>query len=154
MIQHLLLRLSIEGDTKMCVTDYCPHSYSYRMILIKISFSYRSFPHLACCTCIYYWTCPHLWYHQESESKWLSSLLFACRKNLISVSSFACWNCPLPQTCLACAYTHCRLVLIGMLFFYSLLNLSASLLPSIERRVGFFIVICSWKSRCPCHPHQ
>ena len=52
MILHLalLLRFSIEGDTKMCVTDYCPHSYSYRIILITISFSCRSFLHLACCT--------------------------------------------------------------------------------------------------------
>ena len=58
---------------------------------------------------------------------------FARRKNLISVSSFACWNCPLPQTCLPCACTHCRLVFNGVLFLYSLLNLSASL-PSIERR--------------------
>ena len=40
MILHLLLRFSIERDTKMCVTDYCPHSYSYRMILHRISFSY------------------------------------------------------------------------------------------------------------------
>ena len=75
------------------------------MILITISFSYHWFPHLGCCSCINCWTCPHLWYHQESESKWLFSLLFARRKNLISVSSFACWYCPLPQTCLACAYT-------------------------------------------------
>ena len=109
VILHLLLRFRIEGDTKMCVTDYCPHSYSYRMILIRISFHFhiaRSFLHLAYCTWINYWTCPHLWYHQESEVKWLFSLLFARRKNLISVSSFACWNCPLPQTCLPCAWAH------------------------------------------------
>ena len=42
MILHLLLRFSIEGDTKMCVTDYCPHSYSYRMILIRTHFIFIS----------------------------------------------------------------------------------------------------------------
>ena len=89
MILHLLLRFLIEGDTKMCVIDYCPNNYRYRMILITISFSCRSL-----------------------------------------VSAF------------------------GMLYLYLLLNLSASLIPSIERQVGLLIVICSWKSRCPCHPHQ
>ena len=142
----------------MCVTDYCPHSYSYRMILIRTHFIFISLARF----CIWH-TVLELTIElvrifdtnkQESESKWLFSLLFARRKNLISVSSFACWNCPLPQTCLACACTHCRLVFNGMLFLYSLLNLSASLLPSIERQVGLFIVVCSWKSRCPCHPHQ
>ena len=43
MILHLLFRFSIEGDTKMCVTDYCPHSYtSYRMILIRTHFIFIS----------------------------------------------------------------------------------------------------------------
>ena len=122
----------------MCVTDYCPHSYSYRMILIRTHFIFISLARF----CIWH-TVLELTIElvrifdtikQESESKWLFSLLFARRKNLISVSSFACWNCPLPQTCLACACRHCRLVFNGMLFLYSLLNLSASLLPSIERR--------------------
>ena len=150
MILHLLFRFSIEGDTKMCVTDYCPHSYSYRMILIRTHFIFISLARF----CIWY-TVLEITIElvrifdtnkQESESKWLFSLLFARRKNLISVSSFACWNCPLPQTCLACACRHCRLVFNGMLFLYSLLNLSASLLPSIERQVALFIVVWSWKT--------
>ena len=120
------------------VTDCCSHSYSYsyKMILITISFSYRSFPHLGCCTsCIHCWTCPHLCYHRLSD-KWLSPLLFAPGKvgvrviinrgtsvlhhcglpleKMVPISSFARWNhCPLPQrTCVACFYVHCWLVYI------------------------------------------
>ena len=52
----------------------------------------------------------------------------------------------MPQTCLACACTHCQLFFIGMLFLYSLLNLSASLLPSIEHQLALIIVFCSWTS--------
>ena len=69
MILHLLFRFSIEGDTKMCVTDYCPHSYSYRMIASHYNFFFMSL-----------------------------------------VSAF------------------------GMLYLYLLLNLSASLIPSRERK--------------------
>ena len=42
LILHLLLRFSTEGDTKMCVTDYCPHSYSYRMIASDFNFFFMS----------------------------------------------------------------------------------------------------------------
>ena len=97
------------------------------MILITISFSYRSFLHLAYCTCIYYFTCPHLCFHQESESKWLSSLLFARRKNLISLSSFACWNCPLPKTCLAWREPLAvALLMVSKMRTISILNTSAA----------------------------
>ena len=50
MILHLLLRFSIEGDTKMCLTDYCPHRYSYRMILIRTHFIFISLARF----CIWY----------------------------------------------------------------------------------------------------
>ncbi len=89
----------------------------------------------------------------EGQMFFVIFIVVCCRKDWMSISSFACWNCPLPQTCFSCAYRHCRLVFIGMLFLYSLMILSASLLPSIERQVALFIVVCSRKSRCPCH-HQ
>ena len=163
----------------MCVTDCCPHSYSYRMILITISFSYRSFLHLACCTCIYYWTCPHLWYHQESESKWLSSLLFAHRKNWYPYCHLLVGT----VCCLKPAYRvrthtvnlfsficcfHLYVVLVftvelvrifvtinratsGSLHCCLLLEKSVSMssCSSIEGQVSFIIVVCRWKNWYP-----
>ena len=61
------------------VTDYCPHSYSYRMILIRISFVLELTIEVV-----------RIFDTIKRASKWLSSLLFARRKNLISLSSFAC----------------------------------------------------------------
>ena len=118
------------------VTDCYPHSYtSYRMILITISFSYRllvsafrmlylllllnlsasllpstsieqpTSGSLHCCLLIE--NPPGIRIINNRVTNVLHHYLVVCRwKNLISVSSFAYWNCPLPQTCLACAYTH------------------------------------------------
>ena len=41
----------------------------------------------------------------EGRLSFIIIIVVCHRKHLISVSSFACWNCPLHQTCLACAYT-------------------------------------------------
>ena len=125
------------------------------MILITISLSCRSFLHLACCTCIYYWTCLHLWYHQESDRKWPSSLLFAHEKagvrviinrgtsvlhrcglpleKLVPVSSFARWNSLFPRTFLACVNIHCRLVNISY---------SSDLASKVRVIVSYCVVQC------------
>ena len=149
------------------------------MILITISFSYRSFLHLACCTCIYFWTCQHLWYHQESESKWLLSLLFACRKNLISVSSFACLlELSVASNLLGvCVHTlstcfHWYVVLVftvelfrilvninratsGSLHCCLLLEKSVSVSSSsIEGQVSFIIAVCRWENWYPWYRHS
>jgi hypothetical protein len=106
----------------------------------------------------------------EGQMSFVIIIVVCCRNNLTSVSSFACCNCLLPQTCLASAYTHYRLVFIGMLFLCCfafelvrifvtinraangslhcclLLEKSVSMSSSsIEGQVSFIIVVCHWK---------
>ena len=72
----------------MCVTDYCPHSYSYRMILIRTHFIFISLARFCIQHTVLELTIELVrifdTIKQESESKWLLSLLFSCRKNLMS----------------------------------------------------------------------
>ena len=159
IILHLLLRFSIEGDTKMCVTDYCPHSYSYRMILIRTHFIFISLARFC------------IWYTVLELTIELVRIFDTIKRAKASGSFHCCllvgriWylSCHLLVGMVRCLKLAWRVRAHTVDLFsmvccslYSLLNLSASFLPSIERQVGLFIVVCSWKSRCPClcHPHQ
>ena len=65
----------------MCITDYCPHSYSYRMILIRTHFIFISLARF----CIWYTVLEltielvriFVNINRATQTKWVSSLLFA-----------------------------------------------------------------------------
>ena len=142
----------------MCVTtDYCPHSYSYRMILIRMYFIFISLARFC------------IWHTVLDLTIELVRIFDTIKRAKASGSLHCCllvgriWHLyrHLLVEIVRCLKPAWRVRAHTVYLFsmvccslYSLLNLSASLLPSIERQVGLFIVVCSRKSRCPCHPHQ